>query len=142
MDCKNITNVSIPNSVTNIGENAFGYYILRNNGNMTIQKVKNYTIYGYKGSEAERYANDNQFIFVPINDTQSILGDADGDRLITILDATTIQRALASYDVPNPKTVRTCGDIDGYGLDIIDATLIQRYLANYYIPYNIGNPIE
>lgn len=69
-----------------------------------------------------------------------ILGDADGDGVVTILDATVIQRYLAAYTVKNPDTVVKCGDIAGDGLDIIDATLIQRFLAEFTVPYDIGQP--
>ena len=69
-----------------------------------------------------------------------ILGDADGDGFVTIMDATIIQRYLAAYTVKNPDTVVRCGDIAGDGLDIIDATLIQRFLAEFTVPYNIGQP--
>ena len=70
-----------------------------------------------------------------------LLGDADGDGVITIMDATVIQRYVASYTVKNPKTVELCGDVTGDGLDIVDATCIQRYLADFTVPYSIGEPI-
>ena len=72
----------------------------------------------------------------------SILGDADGDGQVTILDATIIQRYLVSYTVKNPERVVKCGDISDDGLDIIDATLIQRYLASYSVNYPIGEEIK
>lgn len=71
----------------------------------------------------------------------AILGDADGDGVITIMDATVIQRYLADFMVKNPETVEICGDVTGNGLDIVDATYIQRYLAEFTVPYNIGEPI-
>ena len=71
-----------------------------------------------------------------------VLGDADGDGDITILDATVIQRYLAAYTVKNPEHTVKCGDVNGEGLDIIDATLIQRYLASFTVPYSIGKPIN
>lgn len=71
-----------------------------------------------------------------------LLGDADGDGVITILDATVIQRYLASFAVKNPEIVEERGDISGNGLDIIDATLIQRHLAGFTVPYEIGKPIH
>ena len=71
-----------------------------------------------------------------------ILGDADGDGDITILDATVIQRYLASFAVQKPEYVEKCGDVNGDGIDIIDATCIQRYLASFTVPYEIGKPIS
>ena len=73
---------------------------------------------------------------------QYILGDADGNGSVDILDATTIQRYLASYSVKDPATLVKCGDVDGNGVDILDATSIQRYLASYTVPYPIGQIME
>ena len=49
------TTVTIPKSVKKIGEKAFGYF----NG----KRIKGFTIKGYKGSAAEKYAKDNKFEF-------------------------------------------------------------------------------
>ena len=70
---------------------------------------------------------------------EMILGDANGDGDISILDVTIIQRFLANQDIFITIDIEVFGDIDGNGLDIIDATLIQRYLANFDVPYDIGN---
>ena len=55
-----ITNIIIPASVTYMGDYSFGFYELYNER----YKVNNFTINGYSGSEAEKYANLNQFKFV------------------------------------------------------------------------------
>ena len=54
-NCSWLTSVTIPNSVTRIGKKAFGYY--------HDERIHGFTIYGNKGSEAERYANKNGFKF-------------------------------------------------------------------------------
>ena len=54
-NCTWLTSVTIPNSVTRIGKKAFGYY--------HDERIHGFTIYGNKGSEAERYANKNGFKF-------------------------------------------------------------------------------
>ena len=70
------TTVYVPASVKSIGEKAFGY---RANG------YKNdFTIYGYSGTEAERYANDNGFKFVTIN-----YDNSTGENILTIDDSMT-----------------------------------------------------
>ena len=71
----------------------------------------------------------------------ALLGDADGDGEVSILDVTVIQRWLADYSVPDPGIVEKRGDINGGGVDITDVTLIQRYLANYTTAYAIGEKI-
>ncbi len=60
---ESLTKVVIPESTTNIGTHAFGYYI---NKNGEVLKRKDFTIYGVKGSDANAYANDNGFKFVAI----------------------------------------------------------------------------
>ena len=52
--------VKIPASVTEIGEKAFGY-------SDSGKKAKNFTIYGYRGTAAETYANENGFTFIPLD---------------------------------------------------------------------------
>ena len=61
-DCTGLTSVTIPDSVTSIGSKALGYYY--NNG---YKKVAGFTIYGKRGSEAQRYANDNGFLFEKVH---------------------------------------------------------------------------
>jgi hypothetical protein len=71
----------------------------------------------------------------------ALLGDADGDGEVTILDATVVQRFLAKFDVADPQVVTERGDVTGDELDILDATMIQRYRAQFSVPYPIGEPI-
>ena len=76
----------------------------------------------------------------PVPDTP-ILGDVDSDREVTIVDATYIQRKLASIPIPFELN-NTVADVDKDGeVTIIDATFIQRWLANLPAPDGIGEPI-
>ncbi len=69
-----------------------------------------------------------------------LLGDADGDGEVTILDVTYIQRQLAS--IPTPAFYEEAADVDGDGeVAIIDATHIQRWLASIPSIDRIGEPI-
>ena len=62
-----------------------------------------------------------------------ILGDADGDGKVTILDATAIQKYLAS--IPVPVFNEEAADIDGDGkVTVLDATGIQKFLAGLPSP--------
>lgn len=59
--------VTIPASLTEIGECAFGY-------NYWKEKAENFTIYGYKGTAAEKYADENGFTFIPLDAESSVEG--------------------------------------------------------------------
>ncbi|MCH5299405.1 MAG: leucine-rich repeat protein [Ruminococcus sp.] len=63
--CTSVTDITIPDSVKSIGRHAFGYYDNKNGW----QKVDNFTITGYSGTEAERYANGNGFTFIDLDNT-------------------------------------------------------------------------
>ena len=60
--CTGLKSVTIPSSVTEIGYSAFGYYY--DNNSEQSKKINGFTIYGKKGTAAERYANSNGFKFV------------------------------------------------------------------------------
>ena len=62
-------------------------------------------------------------------DPACAVGDADGDGMITVLDATRIQRALADL-IPTGELNTVACDTDGDGsITILDATRIHRTLA-------------
>lgn len=62
-------------------------------------------------------------------DSPAVLGDADGDRVLTILDATAIQRHLANKQLLPESAVSRSKVTGGSELTILDATAIQRRLA-------------
>ena len=64
-----------------------------------------------------------------IPDDDFMLGDADGDGDITIMDATAIQLHIAQLEIiPEDKLI--CADVDGVsGVSIMDATQIQLFIA-------------
>jgi hypothetical protein len=86
-----------------------------------------------------QYTGRYHMTFV-IEEAPFIRGDADGDGEVTILDATAIQRKLAS--LPAASFNEQAADVDGDGeLAILDATYIQRWLAGLSCPDGIGQPI-
>lgn len=58
-----------------------------------------------------------------------LLGDADADGKVTVLDATIIQKKLASITVSGFDSIAADADQDG-AITVLDATSIQKRLAN------------
>ena len=58
-NCLSLKSIKLSDITTEIGDSAFGYYY----ENDTFKTVDGFTVYGNKGSEAERYANENGFKF-------------------------------------------------------------------------------
>ena len=79
-------------------------------------------------------------MILPVSAASSYLrGDADADGVVTIRDATTIQRRLV--EIPTPSFDERAADVDGDGLNITDATSIQRYLAEFDNIYHINETV-
>ena len=77
-----------------------------------------------------------------IRGLDNLLGDADCDNLVSIMDVTAIQRDLAKLGELT-ETGLLLADVDQEnGLSIIDATWIQRYLASLSCPEGIGKPVS
>lgn len=76
-------------------------------------------------------------IDVIVKESDFLLGDADGDEEISILDATAIQRHIA--DMQTPVFCDYVSDIDSDGdIGITDTTALQRHMAEMKTPYPIG----
>lgn len=137
--CTKLKSVIVPPSVESIGYAAFGWNVSAK----TAIPAGGFTVYGYTGSEAERYARaeeNGSVAFIPVGSLVSdIIGDADGDGGVTISDATVIQLRLA--DLPTKEYIEKNADVDGdCEVTIVDATVIQRHLAGLVINDRIGKP--
>lgn len=72
-----------------------------------------------------------------------ILGDADGDGEVTVIDATYVQRFATKVKVPIKEETLMNGDVDfDDDLTVVDATFIQRFSTRVKTPYPIGELIE
>ena len=76
-NCLSLKSIKLSDTTTEIGDSAFGYYY----ENDTFKTVDGFTVYGNKGSEAERYANENGFKFAQAAPapTMSFPDVTDGD---------------------------------------------------------------
>ena len=85
----------------------------------------------------------HSFVITSVCATQQlILGDADGDGMIMIVDCTLIQRDIAGLAEIKADN-RIASDVDSDGeICILDATAIQRYLAEMKEKYPIGECIS
>ncbi|MGN0558718.1 MAG: leucine-rich repeat protein [Acutalibacteraceae bacterium] len=137
--CENLKGVTIPAGVTTIGEYAFGYTGVMWS-NAPLSRIDGFTITGYSGTEAERYANDNGFKFISLGTTKEpeILGDVDGDGKVNIKDVTMIQRTAASI-ITLSDVQRKFADVNKDGkVNVNDATAIQKYTAGIDTGLEIG----
>ena len=143
--CTGLTELTIPASVSTIADDAFT--------NCDDLVIKCYT-----DSYAHQFAEEKGIDYVlldavvptepptvppttpatepPTEPRKYMLGDADMDGIITIIDATVIQRVLARYTVS--VFDEKAASVTGEELNIVDATLIQRHLADIPIPYAVG----
>ena len=143
--CSGLTELTIPASVKEIADNAF-------------VDCDHLTIQCYTDSYAHQYAVSENIPFVlldavvpteppteppttpvtepPTEPRMYMLGDADMDGAITVMDATAIQRVLANYTVD--EFDEKAANVTGTGLNIVDVSLLQRYLVRLSISYPVG----
>ena len=94
----------------------------------------------FADANAERELQWSEIV-IPKTGAIGTLGDVDGDKQVTIIDVTIIQRALAGINVPY-ENVAKLGDIDQNGtLEVTDATLLQRWLLGLNQDLEIGKSI-
>ena len=126
LNCNNLKSVTISSSVINIGQYTFGFRKSKYTNDYI--KIDGFTISGVKGSIAEEYANEVGFDFVAIE--EEIIGDVDDNGVISVSDATLIQKYLADLTGLTPEQIKAA-DVNGDGtVNVHDATAIQLLLVS------------
>ncbi|MCM1507891.1 MAG: leucine-rich repeat protein [Ruminococcus flavefaciens] len=143
-NCTSLKSITIFDSVTYIEFDAFEN--CSNLESITIEnpKCKIYnsestisetaTIYGYKNSTAQEYAEKYSRNFVEINDSEIVLGDINGDGMIDAIDATAVLVEYANLSTGGSGTFsesqKSAGDVNSDGMtDAVDATMILTFYA-------------
>lgn len=165
--CPNLTYMVIPGSVTEISDYAFsidsniqlGVYYDTAAYHYAIDKGMSYVVLDPENIPVvptEPVTEPTEAPTEPVTETPEpteavteqptealklLLGDADGDGMVDITDATIIQRVLANINVE--KYDALASDVDGNGeVDIIDVTFIMRYCSQIPTAYSIGEWID
>ncbi len=137
-NCPSLKNVTVPDSATNIDTKAFGYYY--NNEFGITMRVPGFRLYGSVNSEAQRYTKAYGFQF---ERAIAMVGDADGDCQVTVMDVSEVQRTLSKVNTITEEDITEYVDIDQNNvINIIDATYILRSIANIPIPYEVGKIMD
>lgn len=125
--------VTLPTELTTIDSDAFGY-LFRMGGNIHVNDFK---IYGYKNTAAEKYAQDNEFEFIALDD-EVVTGDSNQDGIVNVKDVTYLQRHLAgslntdgsTLIDETSKALFDCLDLNKDGkLTVADVTELQVYIS-------------
>lgn len=88
-----------------------------------------------------QYTQKDPLYTVIVSDKDILLGDADGDDTITILDTSAIQRRLAAIPVTQFREYAADTDMNNE-IDITDGTNIQRWLAGLTVNSKINIPMQ
>ena len=98
--CTGLASVSIPNSVEKIGNCAFGYTY----GSGHYVKIDGFTIYGTKGTAAERYAYSNGLNFVERAAAPAEVRLSRSSLALSVGEAYTLKSTV----LPNDAKNKTC----------------------------------
>ncbi|MGN1111752.1 MAG: leucine-rich repeat protein [Acutalibacteraceae bacterium] len=125
LGCSQLKNITIPPSVTKIGSCAFGFIVYHSTEKDFAFKIDDFTISGYKGTAAEQYADRYGFTFIAL-DSETTLGDVNGDGKVTLTDAINIQKAALSMTQLSGQALINA-DVNSDGtVNMLDAILAQK----------------
>ncbi len=102
--CAGMKSLTVPKSVVKIGDFALGYYY---DADTFVQQISGFTVYGAKGSAAEKYADDNGLKFVEKTDSIPVSGITLSKTSITIKKGSSASiKATVSPSNATDKTVK------------------------------------
>lgn len=114
--CEKLETITIPASVISIDDYAFDNDYLK-------------TIYGYKGSTAETYANENEITFIPL-DVEFEMGDLNGDGVVDSADIIILKQAIYGNQKLSPNQA-VASDMNSDGkINVYDLVLIKKNMIN------------
>lgn len=109
--------------------------------------------YTYQKKPLRNYSENYEFLknwcsernawltdYYGIYEYEFLLGDADGNNKVDILDVTVIQRVLAKARDDSDGKITLRAALNRKSLDVTDATNIQRFLAAFSVNYPLNEP--
>ena len=90
-------------------------------------------------SRAAWISNEWKANYVPV--TKVLLGDADNNGIVNIVDATSIQKTLIGIKVDSFNSKAANAD-ENKEISVLDATLIQKYIVGLANDTNIGKTVN
>lgn len=139
-DCYKIENVVLPGTVKKIGNYAFSVCDSLNSitipasvteiGEKIAKAYTTVSIYGYTGSTAESYAEENGYYFFPLSNT---VGDVNEDGIVNLMDAIALNKYLADVIslTDSQLVAANCNIADGTSnINEEDVTSLMRFVIN------------
>lgn len=131
--CGALETIVFPNADFTLNEKSFGYQLIGRNDDFKVTEpigldeplIPNFKIYGYAGTDAEKYALENEFDFVAMDESVSELtdnttgiimnGEFDYDTELNVVEVTpTQENSIKEYEitlVKNGEVVQPNGEI-------------------------------
>ncbi len=133
-NCPKLKTVTIPETVTEIGEGTLGFDYTYNNGDMSdvvVKKIEDLTIQGYKGTAAEKYAKDNGFKFVELkkaDETKFSAGDANGDTEINVTDIAVTAAHIKGIKALTDAQVKAADVNNDNSVNVTDIAMMASHI--------------
>ena len=133
-NCPKLKTVTIPETVTEIGEGTLGFDYTYNNGDMSdvvVKKMEDFTIQGYKNTAAEKYTKDNGFKFVELkkaDETKFSAGDANGDTEINVTDIAVTAAHIKGIKALTDAQVKAADVNNDNSVNVTDIAMMASHI--------------